>query len=56
MHAGELLEFENDFIARDAFETHPLTKFLSKTSESYSYVADVPMRVLLMFPSTYLCE
>ena len=32
------------------------TKVLSKMSESYLYVADVPVSALLMFPSTYLCK
>ena len=32
------------------------TKLLSKMSESYPWVADVPVRPLLMFPSTYRCK
>ena len=33
-----------------------MTKVLSKMSESYPYMIDVPVRALLMFPSTYLCD
>ena len=47
----------NDTTARDAFEALPLTRFWSKMSESHPYVADVPVKAFLMFPSsTYLCE
>ena len=49
-------KFLNDSTAYDAFEALPLTKFLSKMSESYPCVADVPVRNLLMFPFTYRCE
>ena len=56
----DLLKFVNDSTACDAFEAHealPLPKCWSKMNKSYPYdVAEVPMRVLLMFPSTYLCE
>ena len=45
-----LLEFVNDSTARDANE------FRVKVNESYPYVSDVPVRELLMFPSTYLYE
>ena len=49
------LNFVNDTTAHYAFEDRILPNW-SKMSESYPYVAEVPMRVLLMFPSTYLCE
>ena len=48
----DLLKFLNDYTARDAFEALPLPKFWSKMSESYPQVAEVPIGVLLMFPST----
>ena len=48
--------FVNDSTARYAFEALPLTKFPSKMSELYPSVTKEPMRALLMFPSTYLCE
>ena len=46
----------NDSTARYVFEAVPLTKFLSKMSESCPSVTEVPVRAFLMFPSTYLCE
>ena len=49
-------KFLHDSTARDAFEALPLTQFLSMMSEPYPYVADVPIRALLMFPSNYLCK
>ena len=51
-----LLNFLNNSTARNAFEALVLPKFLSKMSKQYPYVAGVPVRVLLMFLSTYLCE
>ena len=53
---GDFWKVLNDSTARDAFEVLPLTKFLSKMCKSYPHVADVPMRSLLMFPSTHLCK
>ena len=50
--AGGLLKFVSDSTARDAFEALPLPNVWSKMSESYPYVAEVPMGILLMFPST----
>ena len=41
---------------RDANEALPLTKFWTKNKESYPFVADVPLRAMLMFPSTHMCE
>ena len=56
----DLLKFVNDSTTRDAFEARealPLPKCWSKMNKSYPYdVAEVPMRVLLMFLPTYLCE
>ena len=49
----DLLKFVNDSTACDAREALPLPKFWSKMNKSYPYgVAEVPMRVLLVFPST----
>ena len=39
----------NDPCARYAFEGFPLLKFMSKMSESYPSVTEVPVRALLMF-------
>ena len=50
------LEFVNESTARDALEALPLTKFWSKMSELHPYVADVPVRASLMFPSTYVAD
>ena len=50
----DVLKFMNDSTTGDAFEAHTLPKGWSNMSELYPDVAEVPMRVLLMFPSTYL--
>ncbi|KAI6659533.1 Protein ZBED8-like [Oopsacas minuta] len=52
----EFVELVNDSIARDQFETLALTKFWCEMSLIYPNVADRAVKILLMFPSTYLCE
>jgi len=49
-------KFVHDSTACYAFEALPQTTFLSKMTESYPPVTDVPLRALLMLPSTYHCE
>ena len=52
----QFIDFINDSTARDAFETLPLTNFWCQIMQSYPAVAEEPIKLLLMFPSTYLCE
>jgi len=52
----EFIDFINDSTVRDAFESLPLTTFWSKMGNLYSGIAKEPIKLLLMFPSTYLCE
>ena len=52
----QFIDFINDSTARDAFETLPLTTFWCRMWQSYPAVAEEPIKLLLMFPSTYLCE
>ena len=52
----EFVELINDSNARDKFETLSLTKFWCEMSVMYPNVAEIAIKPLLMFPSTYLCE
>lgn len=52
----EFIDLVNDSSARDHFEKESLIKFWCKISKSYPRVAEVAVRSLLLFPSTYLCE
>ena len=52
----DLWKFVNDFTARDAFEARILSKVWSKMNELFPHVTEVSMKILLMFPSIYLCE
>ena len=53
---GDLLKFVKDSTALNAFEALPLRTFWSKMRKSYPQVAEVPVRVPLMFLSKYICE
>ena len=52
----ELIDLVNDSSASDLFEKESLVRFWCKISKSYPHVAEEPLRSLLLFPSTYLCE
>ncbi|KAK4324248.1 hypothetical protein Pmani_005088 [Petrolisthes manimaculis] len=52
----EFIDFVNDSSASDLFEKESLVRFWCKISKSYPHVAEEPLRSLLLFPSTYLCE
>ena len=52
----QFIDFINDSTARDAFETLPLTTFWCQILQSYPAVSEEPIKLLLVFPSTYLCE
>ena len=49
----DVLKFVNDSTARDAFEARTLPNVWSKMNESYPYVAETSVGVLLVFPCTY---
>ena len=52
----EFIDFVNDSSACDLFEKKSLVSFWCEISKSYPHVAEEPLRWLLLFPSTYLCE
>ena len=52
----EFIDMVNDSSAHDIYEKESLVSFWCKMSISYPMVAEEPLRALLLFPSTYLCE
>ena len=52
----DFLDLKSDSTLRDAFEALPLDKFWIQVSGTYRMLAQEPLKQLLLFPSTYLCE
>lgn len=52
----EFIELINNDAARTDFSTMPVTKFWIKCLQSYPVLSETVLRLLLPFPTTYLCE
>ncbi|XP_039178217.1 SCAN domain-containing protein 3-like [Crotalus tigris] len=52
----EFIELINSDAARTDFSTMPVTKFWIKCLQSYPVLSETVLRLLLPFPTTYLCE
>ncbi|XP_040289892.1 protein ZBED8-like [Bufo bufo] len=52
----EFIELINNDAARTDFSTMPVTKFWIKHLQSYPILSETVLRLLLPFPTTYLCE
>ncbi|XP_040275585.1 protein ZBED8-like [Bufo bufo] len=52
----EFIELINNDAARTDFSTMPVTKFWIKHLQSYPVLSETVLRLLLPFPTTYLCE
>ncbi|XP_015685817.1 protein ZBED8-like, partial [Protobothrops mucrosquamatus] len=52
----EFIDLINSDAARTDFSTMPVTKFWIKCLESYPVLSETVLRLLLPFPTTYLCE
>ncbi|XP_040275677.1 protein ZBED8-like [Bufo bufo] len=52
----EFIELINNDAARTDFSTMPVTKFWIKHFQSYPVLSETVLRLLLPFPTTYLCE
>ncbi|XP_048351811.1 protein ZBED8-like [Sphaerodactylus townsendi] len=52
----EFTELINSDAARTDFSTMPVTKFWIKCLQSYPVLSETVLRLLLPFPTTYLCE
>ncbi|XP_015677944.1 SCAN domain-containing protein 3-like [Protobothrops mucrosquamatus] len=52
----EFIELVNSDAARTDFSTMPVTKFWIKCLQSYPVLSETVLRLLLPFPTTYLCE
>nr|KAF6369003.1 hypothetical protein mMyoMyo1_010410 [Myotis myotis] len=52
----EFIELINNDTARTDFSTMPVTKFWIKCLQSYPVLSETVLRLLLPFPTTYLCE
>ena len=52
----ELLELRNDSAGREIFVTKSLSQFWSSMLTSYPELSKEPLRVIVPFASTYLCE
>ncbi|XP_070599912.1 protein FAM200C-like [Erythrolamprus reginae] len=52
----EFIELINSDAARTDFATMPVTKFWVKCLASYPVLSEIVLRLLLPFPTTYLCE
>nr|XP_021512928.1 protein ZBED8-like [Meriones unguiculatus] len=53
---GEFTELMNSDAARTDFSTMPVTNFWIKCLQPYPVLAETVLRLLLPFPTTYLCE
>nr|XP_056706361.1 zinc finger BED domain-containing protein 5-like [Euleptes europaea] len=52
----EFIELINSDAAKTDFSTMPVTKFWIKCLQSYPVLSETVLRLLLPFPTTYLCE
>ncbi|CAJ0945397.1 unnamed protein product, partial [Ranitomeya imitator] len=52
----EFIDLINNDAARTDFSTMPLTKFWIKSLQLYPILSETVLRLLLPFPTTYLCE
>lgn len=52
----EFIKFTNSDTARADFATMPVTQFWVKSLQSYPVLSETVLRLLLPFPTTYLCE
>ncbi|XP_048344945.1 protein ZBED8-like isoform X2 [Sphaerodactylus townsendi] len=52
----EFIELINSDAARTDFSTMPVTKFWIKCLQPYPVLSETVLRLLLPFPTTYLCE
>ena len=52
----EFLDFVNDSTARETFDSNSLISFWCKIVDSYKRIAASVVKILLLFPSTYLCK
>jgi hypothetical protein len=52
----EFIEIINSDAARTDFSTMPITKFWIKCLQLYPVLSETVLRLLLPFPTTYLCE
>ncbi|XP_019509197.1 PREDICTED: zinc finger BED domain-containing protein 5-like [Hipposideros armiger] len=52
----EFIELTNNDAARTDFSTMPVIKFWIKCLQSYPFLSETVLRLLLPFPTTYLCE
>ncbi|XP_060616127.2 protein FAM200C-like isoform X1 [Anolis sagrei] len=52
----EFVELINSTAARTDFSTMPVTKFWINCLQSYPVLSETVLRLLLPFPTTYLCE
>ncbi|XP_007648258.1 zinc finger BED domain-containing protein 5 [Cricetulus griseus] len=52
----EFIELVNSDAARTDFSTLPVTQFWIKCLQSYPVLSETVLRLLLPFPTTYLCE
>ncbi|XP_039175589.1 SCAN domain-containing protein 3-like [Crotalus tigris] len=52
----EFIELINSDAAKTDFSTIPVTKFWIKCLQSYPVLSETVLRLLLPFPTTYLCE
>ncbi|XP_068234222.1 zinc finger BED domain-containing protein 5-like [Palaemon carinicauda] len=52
----EYLDLRNDSSAHDLFKAKYVTQFWCGMYQSYSKISMIPLRVLVPFASTYLCE
>ncbi|KAI6659464.1 Protein ZBED8-like [Oopsacas minuta] len=52
----ELIDLINDGSAKELFESEELSTFWCSMEESYPLLAEIILKRLLPFPTTYLCE
>ncbi|XP_060629099.2 protein FAM200C-like [Anolis sagrei] len=52
----EFIELINSGAAKTDFSTMPVAKFWIKCLQSYPVLSEIVLRLLLPFPTTYLCE
>lgn len=52
----QFIELINDSSAKEVFKQVTIVKFWCQMVESYPKVAEIAIRILLPFPTTYMCE